>query len=120
VGAALLTPPQGQDRQIVRGLAARLKGAHVPHDPVQHRGQVVRRLRRGRDGGDAVTIDGIASTRRGNAESWRALCGADGPSPSGKWVLGLNPAAVRLIAQGVVDDVLFVVSWSGQAARWPE
>ena len=73
-------------------------------------------LRRGSAGGDASTTDGIASTRRGNAAAWIALCGTD---PVGDWKLTFGGAAAALFDSGGLDDVVLVISWTGQAPAWP-
>ena len=72
-------------------------------------------LHRGTAGGDAATTDGIASTRRGNAASWSALYGA---SPAGDWQLTFGSDATALFAPGGLDDILLIISWTGQTPLW--
>ncbi|MDG4861680.1 hypothetical protein P8605_26435 [Streptomyces sp. T-3] len=72
-------------------------------------------LHRGTAGGEATTDDGIASTRRGNAASWRAL---NGVTPVGDWRLGFGPEAKALFEAGGLDDILLVVGWRGQGPAW--
>jgi hypothetical protein len=72
-------------------------------------------LHRGTAGGDAAATDGIASTRRGNAASWSALYGA---SPAGDWQLAFGSDAAALFDSGGLDDILLIISWTGQAPLW--
>ncbi|MFE0512777.1 hypothetical protein, partial [Streptomyces sp. NPDC058964] len=72
-------------------------------------------LRHGTRGGDAQTIDGVVSTRRGNGSAWTGI--AD--SPVGDWTLTLDPAAGALLDTGAVTDVLFAIGWSGVGPAWP-
>jgi hypothetical protein len=72
-------------------------------------------LHRGVGGGEATTTDGIASTRRGNAPTWIPLTGT---SPSGDWRLSFGSDAQALFGAGGLDDILLVISWSGQAPVW--
>ncbi|MFF2627073.1 LamG-like jellyroll fold domain-containing protein [Kitasatospora griseola] len=72
-------------------------------------------LTRGALGGDAQTYQGVASTRRGNAAAWTALCGQP---PAGDWQLAFGPEADELFDSGRLDDILLVVGWIGQAPRW--
>jgi hypothetical protein len=68
--------------------------------------------------GAATSIDGIISTRRGNATSWMA---AMGRSPVGKWVLALpNIVDIRnRFKNDDIEDILFVITYSGRAPEWP-
>jgi hypothetical protein len=72
-------------------------------------------LHRGTAGGEATTSDGIASTRRGNAASWSALYGTP---PAGDWQLSFGSDAAALFASGALDDILLIISWTGQAPAW--
>jgi hypothetical protein len=66
-------------------------------------------------GGPAqIGPDGIASTRRG-AANWPTLLG---PTPAGSWTLGFDTTFTNLVTQGQVDDVVLIVSWTGQSALW--
>jgi hypothetical protein len=74
-------------------------------------------------GGAAKTIDGIASTRRGNAAAWTPMIGS---APFGKWTLTLPDTAQdggatrTLFAQEKITEMLLVVSYSADAAPWPQ
>jgi hypothetical protein len=72
-------------------------------------------LHRGTAGGQATTTGGIASTRRGNAASWSALYGT---TPAGDWQLSFGSDAAALFASGALDDILLIISWTGQAPAW--
>jgi hypothetical protein len=89
-------------------IAVRLaSGGTVPNTVVS--------LHRAGAGGAATATNAIASTRRGNAASWSALYGS---SPVGDWQLSFGSDAAPLLASGELDDVLLVVSWTGQAPQW--
>ncbi|MES9890841.1 MAG: hypothetical protein ABW165_07340 [Candidatus Thiodiazotropha sp.] len=74
-------------------------------------------------GGGATSIEGVISTRRGNASSWTSMIGK---SPYGTWELSLNDnlADVRALAELLkneeITDILFVISYSGNTPEWPE
>jgi hypothetical protein len=75
-------------------------------------------------GGDATTVDGIISTRRGNGGSWLSL---QGKAPVGKWVLSLvAPDKGRerqfraWFTDGQIEDILFVITYKGLTPAWPE
>ncbi len=72
-------------------------------------------LHRGSAGGDATATGGIASTRRGSAVGWNSLLGA---SPAGDWQLGFGADAQAPFGSGALDDILLVISWTGQAPMW--
>ena len=73
-------------------------------------------------GGSATSIDGIISTRRGNAGSWTAVIGK---SPVGEWELALpNTEEIRgrFGDEGSnqdIEDILFVITYSGRTPDWP-
>jgi Tc toxin complex TcA C-terminal TcB-binding domain len=69
-------------------------------------------------GGTATPIDGIISTRRGNSGSWTS---AIGKTPVGEWELTLpNTEEVRKHFQNEeLDDILFVITYSGRTPEWP-
>jgi hypothetical protein len=69
-------------------------------------------------GGTATPIDGIISTRRGNGGSWTS---ALGKTPVGEWELTLpNTEEVRKHFQNEeLDDILFVITYSGRTPEWP-
>ena len=69
-------------------------------------------------GGGATSIDGVISTRRGNAGSWNAMIGK---APTGKWDLAL-PDTDELkgrLQREEIDDILFVLTCSGTTPPWP-
>ena len=69
-------------------------------------------------GGPATSIDGIISTRRGNAASWTAMIGR---SPVGQWELALpNTEEVRgRFRNEEIEEILLVVTYSGSTPPWP-
>ncbi|MBI4784530.1 MAG: hypothetical protein HY785_24925 [Oscillatoriophycideae cyanobacterium NC_groundwater_1537_Pr4_S-0.65um_50_18] len=69
-------------------------------------------------GGSAAPIDGVISTRRGNAGSWTAIIGK---SPIGNWELILpNTEEVKKHFQDEkIDDILFVITYAGRTPDWP-
>jgi hypothetical protein len=68
-------------------------------------------------GGSATPIDGIISTRRGNAGSWTAMIGK---TPVGEWELTLpNTEEVKQRFQKEeIDEILFVITYSGRTPEW--
>jgi hypothetical protein len=68
-------------------------------------------------GGAATTINGLISTRSGNAASWMPMIGK---TPFGTWTLVLPKTPVRdWIANDEIDDILFVITYSGQTPPYP-
>ena len=69
-------------------------------------------------GGEATSVDGVVSTRRGNAGSWFAMLGK---APQGQWQLSLpnTPEVRRLFKNEEIDDILFVITYEGQTPAWP-
>ena len=69
-------------------------------------------------GGGAVTSDGVVSTRRGNASAWMPMIGSD---VAGEWELALpNTEDVRnRFREEEVEDLLFVITYSGRLPEWP-
>jgi hypothetical protein len=69
-------------------------------------------------GGAAVSIDGLISTRNGNGGGWAGLIGR---APFGQWELSLpNTEQVRgWFKQKQIEDVLFVLTYTGRTAEWP-
>ncbi|MBK6012829.1 hypothetical protein JHN45_16930 [Streptomyces sp. MBT53] len=100
--------PLGIDSLSTAAIAVHLSsGAEVPDTTVT--------LTHGQTGGTATTTNGIASTRRGNATAWTPLCGS---SPTGTWQLSFGSDAAALFASGALDDIVLVISWTGQAPTW--
>lgn len=69
-------------------------------------------------GGSATPIDGVISTRRGNAGSWMTMIGK---VPVGEWELTLpNTEEVRnRFKNEEIDDMLFVITYAGRTPAWP-
>ncbi len=73
-------------------------------------------------GGSATSIDGIISTRRSNASAWAPLTGI---LPFGTWQLDLtaNLSDGRTVTEAIqnedIEDILFVITYSGQTPEWP-
>lgn len=73
-------------------------------------------------GGGATSIDGVISTRRGNASSWISMIGK---SPYGVWELSLNNnlsdgrAPQELLKNEEITNILFVITYSGITPEWP-
>jgi len=70
-------------------------------------------------GGGATTVDGVVSTRRGNAGSWVAMIGK---APCGTWELALpNTEQIRnWFRNELIEEMLFVVTYTGQTPPWPQ
>jgi hypothetical protein len=68
-------------------------------------------------GGQGTTLDGVISTRRGNAGSWTPILGK---SPFGDFELALpnNPETRQLFSNEQIDDMLFVITYSGRTPAW--
>jgi hypothetical protein len=73
-------------------------------------------------GGNATAINGIVSTRRGNAANWTAMIGK---SPFGEWTLALTDSLAdgrtisQLLADEAITDIILVVTYAGRFADWP-
>ena len=69
-------------------------------------------------GGGATTVDGVISTRRGNAGSWTAMIGK---APVGEWELALpdTPEIRNLFKAEEIEDILFVITYAGRTPEWP-
>ena len=72
----------------------------------------------GTSGGAAISLDGIISTRRGNAGTWMFFVGQ---RPFGEWELALpnTEEMRRRFATSDIEDMLFVITYSGQTQEWP-
>jgi outer membrane lipoprotein SlyB len=71
-------------------------------------------------GGAATTIDGVVSTRRGNASTWLSLV-QNGKAPLGQWTLAL-PDSAQLRDRFVneeIEDILLVITYRGITPAWP-
>ena len=69
-------------------------------------------------GGVDSTVDGLISTRRGNANAWVPLIGR---SPTGNWRLTLpNTEQLRdRFNQEEIDDLLLILTYEGRTPAWP-
>lgn len=112
-------PPNVQDLEIEHLLLyfARADGASF-EVPVTHLNFT---SRDGEEvpGGGATTIGGVISTRRANGASWIPLTGN---SPVGEWELALpdTPEVRAHFENEEIEDVLFVVTYSGRTPAWPQ
>ena len=72
----------------------------------------------GTAGGSATSIDGIISTRRGNAGSWTAMIGK---SPAGEWELAIpnTEEMKKRFKTEEIEDILLVITYSGRTPEWP-
>jgi hypothetical protein len=71
------------------------------------------------NGGEASSTDGVFSTRRGNANEWlNKICNQ---VPEGTWRLVLpNTQEVKdLFNNEEIEDILFVITYSGTMPEWP-
>ena len=67
-------------------------------------------------GGAATSIDGVISTRRGNAGSWAGMIGK---SPKGEWELSLPDTRETRGLFRQLEDILFVLTFTGRTPEWP-
>lgn len=79
----------------------------------------------GSTGGQATSADGAISTRRGNGEAWKAIADKR-KSPFGEWELSLkstNPVEEEALRNRFkneeIEDILFVITYSGRTPEWP-
>lgn len=72
----------------------------------------------GAAGGGALTVDGVVSTRRGNAGGWMPMLGK---VPVGTWELSLagDPTVKNLFENDQIQDILFVITYSALTPGWP-
>jgi hypothetical protein len=74
-------------------------------------------------GGSATSIEGIISTRRGNANAWSNMINQ---SPVGTWRLNLTASLSdgRPVEEAIkaeeIEDILFVITYEGLTPAWPE
>lgn len=70
-------------------------------------------------GGAATTIDGVISTRRGNAGTWIPMIGR---LPLGKWELSLpnTQEMIDCFHEEDIEDILLVITFSGHTPAWPQ
>jgi len=83
-------------------------------------------------GGAATTVNGVISTRATNGSTWIPMVGR---APAGTWELALpydpsnlNDPATALIRdlflggpdnKGTIEDILLVITYSGETPAWP-
>jgi hypothetical protein len=69
-------------------------------------------------GGGATSVDGVISTRRGNVGSWTSMIGK---SPTGEWELDLpnDEETKNRFRNEEIEDILFVITYSGHTPAWP-
>ena len=70
-------------------------------------------------GDSADSIDGIVSTRRPNGSNWLPLTGE--ASPIGEWELALptDDQTKDFFRDEEIEDILFVISYTGHTPEWP-
>jgi Tc toxin complex TcA C-terminal TcB-binding domain len=70
---------------------------------------------------DAPPVAGVITTLPGlgNTPLWDPLVSAPPRAPFGEWELTLPAAAAAVFAADEVDDLLFVIGYSGMLPRWP-
>ncbi|MGA9767844.1 MAG: neuraminidase-like domain-containing protein [Blastocatellia bacterium] len=68
-------------------------------------------------GGMARSIEGLISTRKGNAGSWTSMIGK---SPLGEWKLALPDEVKNRFKNEEVEDILLVITYSGHTPEWPK
>lgn len=111
-------PPNLEALKIQQVLLYFVRSTGAPVEVVVSHLHFTAQQEAGTVGGSATTIDGIISTRRGNAGSWTAIIGK---SPVGKWELALpNTEELRNhFEQEDIEDILFVITYSGRTPDWP-
>ncbi len=70
-------------------------------------------------GGSADSIDGVISTRRANGSKWLPITG--NKPPVGEWELTLPPdeTTKNFFRNEEIEDILFVITYSGRTPEWP-
>ena len=70
-------------------------------------------------GGSADSVDGIISTRRANGSNWLPITGAK--PPIGEWELALptDETIKNIFRDEEIEDILFVITYSGRTPEWP-
>jgi hypothetical protein len=70
-------------------------------------------------GGSADSIDGVISTRRANGSNWLPITG--NKPPIGEWELALptDEMIKKLFSNEEIEDILFVITYSGSTPEWP-
>ncbi len=65
------------------------------------------------EAGGATSVDGIISTRTG---SWSPIIGA---VPVGEWELALDEQTKEMFEEEKIEDILFIITYSGTTPEWP-
>jgi hypothetical protein len=70
-------------------------------------------------GGSADSIDGVISTRKANGRNWLPIVGH---RTVGEWELALptDEATRNIFRNEEIQDILFVITYSGRTPEWPE
>jgi hypothetical protein len=70
-------------------------------------------------GGSADSIDGVISTRRANGSNWLPITG--NKPPIGEWELALptDDTTKNVFRNEEIEDILFVITYSGHTPEWP-
>jgi len=70
-------------------------------------------------GGSADSIDGVISTRRANGGNWLPITG--NKLPIGEWELALptDETIKNIFRNEEIEDILFVITYSGRTPEWP-
>lgn len=90
------------------GITEEVEVAHL-HYQENHMGALL--------GGSASSINGVISTRRGNAGSWMSIMSKD---VAGQWELLIEDAwAKSMFENQQLDDILFVITYSARKPEWP-
>lgn len=98
----------------INGASAEEEEFEVPVEHLQFKAQGDTQV----EGGSALSIDGVISTRRANGSSW---IGIQGKLPIGEWELALpNTEEIKSrFKNGEIEDILFVITYSGRTPAWP-
>jgi hypothetical protein len=69
-------------------------------------------------GGSADSINGVISTRRANGSNWLPIAGNP---PIGEWELALptDETTKNFFRNEQIEDILFVITYSGRTPEWP-
>ena len=67
------------------------------------------------EAGGATSVDGIISTRGGNGASWNSMKGG---LPVGEWEVAIDEDTKEMFEEEKIDDILFVITYSGETPEW--
>jgi hypothetical protein len=72
-------------------------------------------------GGEASSQDGRFSTLAGNAVSWKNSIATGKVTPDGEWKVALpnTEAMKKCFEDGEIEDILFIITYSGRIPEWP-